>query len=143
MKRGPKPKGQPRRQPSTAIARHDPATAPASARPPVMPEYMADDPALEPARTVWLKNIERVVANGATEADSDLFARYCAKEARYRAEVRLFMAGGMHAPPVSLAESLRKMGDTLGLTGPASRAAIGTPAAKRDNAFMRNGRRAL
>ena len=142
MKRGPKPKAQPRRQPSTAIARHDPATAHASARPPVMPEYMADDPALEPARTVWLENIERVVANGATEADSDLFARYCAQEARYRAEVRLFMAGGMDAPPVSLAESLRKMGETLGLTGPASRTAIGKPAAQRDNAFMRNGRRA-
>ena len=106
-----------------------------------MPEYMADDPALEPARTVWLENIERVVANGATEADSDLFARYCAQEARYRAEVRLFMAGEMDAPPVSLAESLRKMGETLGLTGPSSRTRIGPAAPPPENAFLRNGRR--
>jgi hypothetical protein len=105
-----------------------------------MPEYLADDPALEPARTVWLENIERVIANGATEADSDLFARYCAQEARYRAEVRLFMAGELNAPPISLTESLRKMAEILGLAGPSSRARIGAAEVPRENAFSRNGR---
>lgn len=123
------------------MAKPDLAAACAAPRSPIMPDYLADDEAMEPARTVWLENIERVAANGLTESDSDLFARYCVQEAGYRAHVALFLRGEMDAPPTSLVESLRKMAELLGIAGPSSRQRLhGAKVDRRDSSFANNGR---
>jgi hypothetical protein len=110
-----------------------------------MPDYLADDEVMEPARVVWLENIERITANGCHEGDSDLFARYCIQEAGYRAQVARWLAGDADfaSPPAAMIESLRKAGELLGIAGPSSRQRMNGMKAptEADNAFMRNGRR--
>lgn len=138
MKRG--PKLQQAHAPGKRLANADLATSCAAPRSPIMPDYLADDDAMEPARTVWLENVERVVANGLTEGDSDLFARYCVQEARYRAIVAMHFRGEIDGPPTSLVESLRKTAELLGIAGPSSRQRLGAGKATSDNAFTRNGR---
>lgn len=140
MKRGPKPQG--RKGTGTALAKPDLAASCAAPRSPIMPDYLADDEAMEPARTVWLENIERITANGCHEGDSDLFARYCIQEAGYRAHVARWLAGdeGFDSPQTSRVESLRKMGELLGIAGPSSRQRLSASRQPSENTFMRNGR---
>jgi len=107
----------------------------------MMPDYLAEDPAMGPARLVWDENLERVTANGCHEGDSDLFARYCIQESGYRAHVRAWLSGadGIESPPTAMIESLRKMGELLGIAGPTSRQRIQARPVGRENAFRRNG----
>ncbi|WP_294196517.1 hypothetical protein [uncultured Sphingomonas sp.] len=80
---------------------------------PVRPAYMSEE-----GKLVWNEEVTRVIACGATEADSSLFARYCEIEATFRMTV---MSG---EPPVaSLLTELRRMGELLGIGGLRSRLA--------------------
>jgi len=92
--------------------------------PPIMPPWLAKKDALEPARLVWRENLERVVAAGCKEADSDLFARYCCLEAWHRGYVDAMAERPLEYPdPPSAAhiEALLRMAERLGLAGPTSR----------------------
>lgn len=147
MKPGPKPSpaGKAPRLPAPPPARAAAfAGIDKQPRAPIMPEYMATDPALEPARLVWDENLERVTANGCHEGDSDLFARYCSLEAWHRSYVGRWMAGeeGFADPPkAAFVESLRKMGELLGIAGPSSRLRMPAQPQGQGNIFNRNGKR--
>lgn len=101
-----------------------PARAPSR---PTMPAYFAADPAMAPARLVWEENIDRVAAAGRTEADSDLFARYCCEEGAYRQAIKRHYAGDPAAGPVSggRLDALATMATLLGLAGNDSRSLFG------------------
>lgn len=74
------------------------------------------------AKEVWADNIARVVACGARDADSDMFATYCEMMAR-------FIAGVKSGDPVNAAfvSELRKEMEMLGIAGAKSRLArLGT-----------------
>jgi len=109
---------------------------------PVMPDYLAEEECMHPARTIWLENIERVLKNGCDDGDSDFFARYCIQEAGYRQHVRRWLAGDpeVSAPQTSAVESLRKMSELLGIAGPSSRARFKGLPASSDNSFRNNGK---
>lgn len=141
MKRGPKLKQGQGPAVAKRLVKVDIATSCAAPRSPIMPDYLADVEAMEPARTVWLENIERVTANGCHEGDSDLFARYCIQEAGYRAHVARWLAGeeGFDSPQTSRVESLRKMAELLGIAGPSSRQRLGSAKLPSENTFARNG----
>jgi len=131
MKRGPKPK--PRTTQKAPIE---------ASNSPVMPDYLAEEDCMHPARTVWLENIERVLENGCHDGDSDFFARYCIQEAGYREHVKLWFEGhpNFGAPKTSAVESLRKMSELLGIAGPSSRARFKGLPASADNSFRNNGK---
>ena len=93
---------------------------------PLMPAYLTKE-----AKAIWLESIERVIAGGATELDSDLIARYCSLEAL----TRLTFEQG-ECPPISALTELRRMGESLGLAGSQSRSQAVTPA-KAVNPFVK------
>jgi hypothetical protein len=104
-----------------------------------MPDYLATDPAMEPAQLVWMGNIERVTAYGCNEADGDLFARYCINKAYHRGQVPNLLAG-MHGKQqgTSLIESLPKAGKLLGLAGHADHQRQPAKPEPLENRFTKN-----
>ena len=78
---------------------------------PVRPAYLSPE-----AAVVWDEELRRVVASGATEADSSLFARYCECEASFR---RCITLGDL--PKAALLTELRRMCELLGIGGFRSR----------------------
>lgn len=142
MKPGPKPSATSKRaRVAAGAAKPDLPQFDRGQSPPIMPEFLAEDPTMEPARLVWGENLERVTANGCHEGDSDLFARYCIQESGYRAHVRAWLSGaeGIESPPAAMIESLRKMGELLGIAGPSSRQRLQVRPRARENTFSRNG----
>lgn len=107
-----------------------PQAEPPAAEPPVMPDYLSAG-----AQAVWQEELERVVGFGVTDADSNLFARYCTLEALFRR-----MIGDGEQPPIAHAVELRRMSEALGLAGPRCRVISLKPEAKQ-NPFSRNGQR--
>nr|WP_317893657.1 hypothetical protein [uncultured Sphingomonas sp.] len=80
---------------------------------PVTPGYLTAE-----ARLVWDEELARVVACGATEADSSIFARYCEMEASFRVSI---IAGEL--PTSALITELRRVAELLGIAGQRSRLA--------------------
>lgn len=80
---------------------------------PVQPDYLTAE-----AKAVWMENISRVVGVGATDLDSDLFARYCILEALFRMAVT---KGDI--PQGTLYRELRSLAELLGIAGVKSRLA--------------------
>ena len=80
---------------------------------PTKPAYLTCE-----ARLVWDEELKRVVACGATDADSSIFARYCEMEATYRVSI---MAGEL--PQTALLTELRRSAELLGIAGLRSRLA--------------------
>lgn len=78
---------------------------------PLPPAYLTAD-----ALSVWREEHPRVVACGAVEADSSIFARYCTYEANFRAMVA---AGGV--PKSAMLTVLRQYAELLGIAGQRSR----------------------
>jgi hypothetical protein len=91
-----------------------------------MPAYLTKE-----AQEIWSDQLERMIAAGATELDSDLIARYCSLEALTRLT---FEIG--ECPPISALTELRRMGESLGLAGSQSRSSVVTPV-KPSNPFMK------
>ena len=87
-----------------------------------MPGYLTPE-----ARAVWNEEVRRVVACGAVEADSSLFARYCSEEARYRCA----SLAGDDIKIAALTE-LRRMAELLGIAGQRSRLARSSAASTSD-----------
>lgn len=135
MERGPKPE-----PPGTKLARGtfqpcrdgDKVQIITPGDPPMMPDYLMDDPG---AVDVWQETLPRVMAVGATEADSSILARYCAMEARSRETLR-----GGEPIPASVMTALRQYEELLRIAGPKSRVGVRTDG-KPSNPFARNGRR--
>lgn len=103
--------------------------------PPIMPDYLTPQ-----AIDVWQEQIGRVMAAGATEIDSALFARYCSLEALVR---QAFNEGG-DPPPAAYLTVLRQHEELFRIAGPKSRVGGGGDAggSTKGNPFARNGHRA-
>ncbi len=102
--------------------------------PPLMPEYLTPE-----AIEVWQENIGRVMAAGATELDSDLFARYCSAEAL----VRIAFKEGGEPPSAAYLTLLRQYAELLGIAGRKSRVGkVADDPTKNRNPFAKNGHRA-
>ena len=101
--------------------------------PPQMPDYLT--PA---AQIVWQEEIGRVMAAGASDLDSSLFARYCALEAKVR---QAFSDDSGEVPPAAYITTLRQYAELLGIAGRKSRVGKGGADAKPTNPFARNGNR--
>ena len=78
---------------------------------PVAPSWLTDL-----ARQVWDEELPRVIAAGATDADSGFFARYCSMSATF---ITLTIAG--ESPKAALATELRRSAELLGIAGLRSR----------------------
>lgn len=101
-------------------------TVPEAMTIPLMPEYLTKE-----AQAIWSEQLERMIAGGATELDSDLIARYCSLEALTRLT---FEIG--ECPPISALTELRRMGESLGMAGSQSRSTAITPV-KPSNPFVK------
>jgi len=98
--------------------------------PPQMPDYLTPE-----AEIVWQETIGRVMAVGATEADSSILGRYCAMEALARET----LSKGEPIPG-TIMTALRQYEELLRIAGPKSRVGVKQDG-KSANPFSRNGRR--
>lgn len=78
---------------------------------PIQPSYLTVE-----GKAVWREELRRVIACGATSADSSMFARYCEAEAVFRVSV-----GNGELPKAALLTELRRMAELLGIAGQRSR----------------------
>jgi hypothetical protein len=94
---------------------------------PLMPDYLTDG-----AKSVWLEEIDRIMSVSATELDSSLVARYCSLEAIVRDQ---FAKGD--CPNIASLTELRRMGESLGLSGAQSRIGSASKPSEPTNPFAR------
>ncbi|MCW2412925.1 MULTISPECIES: hypothetical protein [unclassified Sphingobium] len=128
MQRGPKKKSPEAKKATGTFrpSRDNPKFLVTDASPPKLPAYLSPE-----AQQVWREEFNRVVQAGTIDADSSLFARYCALESLAR---QAFLKGEF--PKATYIVELRKLGEALGIGGVPSRAQRGTTAEpNRSNPF--------
>ncbi|MCW2365559.1 hypothetical protein M2341_001006 [Sphingobium sp. B7D2B] len=119
MQRGPKKKSAEVKKATGTFrpSRDNPKFLITDNSPPKLPAYLSPE-----AQQVWREEFNRVVQAGTIDADSSLFARYCALESLAR---RDFLKG--EYPKATYVVELRKLAEALGIGGVPSRAQRGTP----------------
>lgn len=109
---------------------------------PDMADYLS-----APARDVWAREIEHIIAAGARKADSAYINQTVSMLAEYELATKAYQSGqeGASPPSAATATELRVRLEGLGMAGAKSRIAQinkgGTTSAVKVNPFQRNGNR--